>query len=263
MSFAHSLFSLEGKNAVVTGAASGLGRHCAATLAQAAAAVALLDVNAVGLTEAAAEVAALGGRALPLEADVTDAGAVGRTVARVAEGLGPIHILLNCAGIALWKSALEVTEAEWDRLIAVDLKGTWLMAQAVARHMIARRVPGSIINVSSVDSHRVQLNLAPYCAAKAGVNHLTRALAYELAPHRIRVNTLAPGGMLTAMVKEFLETPDGRAAVWTVPFKRFAELHELDGPLLLLASDASGYMTGSVLTVDGGLACSALQYPEH
>jgi NAD(P)-dependent dehydrogenase (short-subunit alcohol dehydrogenase family) len=128
MSFAHSLFSLEGKNAVVTGAASGLGRHCAATLAQAAAAVALLDVNAVGLTEAAAEVAALGGRALPLEADVTDAGAVGRIVARVAEGLGPIHILLNCAGIALWKSALEVTEAEWDRLIAVDLKGTWLMA---------------------------------------------------------------------------------------------------------------------------------------
>jgi 3-oxoacyl-[acyl-carrier protein] reductase len=224
--------------------------------------VALLDVNAAGLTEAAAEVTALGGRALPVEADVSDVDAVGPAVARVAEALGPMHVLLNCAGVALWKPALEVTEAEWDRLLAVDLKGTWLMAQVVARHMIARRVPDSIINVSSADSHRVQLNLTPYCAAKAGVNHLTRALAYELAPHRIRVNTLAPGGMLTAMVRDFLKTPDGQAAVWTVPFRRFAELHELDGPLLLLASDASGYMTGSVLTVDGGLACNALQYPD-
>lgn len=124
---------------------------------------------------------------------MTDASAVERAVARVVEGLGPIHVLLNCAGIALWKPALEVSEAEWDRLIAVDLKGTWLMAQTVARHMIARGTSGSIISISSADSHRVQLNLTPYCAAKAGVNHLTRALAYELAPHRIRVNAIAPG----------------------------------------------------------------------
>lgn len=225
--------------------------------------MALFDVDAAGLTETAAEITASGGRVLPVEADVTDAGAIEQALTRVVEGIGPVHVLLNCAGVAVWKPALEVTEAEWDWLIAVDLKGTWLMAQAVARHMIAHGIAGSIISISSADSHRAQLNLTPYCAAKAGVNHLTSALAYELAPRRIRVNAIAPGGMLTAMVRDFLETPDGQGAVWSVPFKRFAELHELDGPLLLLASDASSYMTGAVLMVDGGLACNALQYPEE
>jgi 3-oxoacyl-[acyl-carrier protein] reductase len=128
------------------------------------------------------EVSAIGGRPIFIEMDVTDANAVEHAIVRVAEALGPVHILLNCAGVALWKPALEVTEAEWDRTVAVDLKGTWLMAQAAARHMIANGISGSIINVSSADSHRVQLNLVPYCAAKAGINHLTRALAYELAP---------------------------------------------------------------------------------
>jgi len=155
---------------------------------------------------------------------------------------------------------LDVTEQEWDRLVAVNLKGIWLMSQAVARHMVEQRITGSIINISSADSHRAQKNLTPYAATKAAVNHLTRNMSYELAKHGVRINVLAPGGMLTNMVKDFLKTPDGQAAVWTVPFKRFAELHELDGPLLLLASQASSYMTGSVLTVDGGLSCNALQY---
>jgi 3-oxoacyl-[acyl-carrier protein] reductase len=156
---------------------------------------------------------------------------------------------------------LEVPEEEFDRVFAVNVKGTWLVAQAVARHMVDRGIRGSIITISSADSHRTQKNLAPYCGTKAAVNHLTRILAAELAPHGVRVNVLAPGGMLTPMVEQFLHTPDGQAAVWAVPFKRFAELTELDGPLLLPASDASSYMTGSVLTADGGLSCNLQQDP--
>jgi NAD(P)-dependent dehydrogenase (short-subunit alcohol dehydrogenase family) len=262
MSFPGSLFSLVGRTAIVTGAASGLGRRCAHTLGRAGAAVALVDIDADGLATAMTEVAAEGTGARAFVADVADLGAVTGAVARIVSELGPIQILVNCAGIAQWAPALDVTEAEWDKLHAVDLKGTWLMSQAVARHMVAAGTQGSIVNVSSAVSHRAQLNLVPYAAAKAGVNHLGRALAYELAPHGIRVNTLAPGGMLTEMVRAFLETPDGQGAVWTVPFKRFAALSELDGPLLLLASDASSYMTGSVVMVDGGVACNALQYPD-
>jgi NAD(P)-dependent dehydrogenase (short-subunit alcohol dehydrogenase family) len=257
VSYLESLFSLRGKKALVTGAASGLGRRCAFVLAQAGARVALVDVNEAGLAETAATI----DQALALPADVTRSDEVGRMLTSAVEALGQIDIAVTCAGVALWKPALEVPEEEFDRVFAVNVKGTWFVAQAVARHMVDRGIRGSIITISSADSHRTQKNLAPYCGTKAAVNHLTRILAAELTPHGVRVNVLAPGGMLTPMVEQFLHTPDGQAAVWAVPFKRFAELTELDGPLLLLASDASSYMTGSVLTADGGLSCNLQQDP--
>ncbi len=263
MSFLKSLFTLEGKNAVVTGAASGLGRHCAETLAQAGAGVALLDINQDGLAETAARIEPIGVQLLTKVVDISRTKDVEAGVAEAVEAFGDIHVLVNSAGVALWRPALEVKEEEWDLLINVDLKGTWLMCQTVAKHMVANKISGSLINISSATSHRPQPNLVPYATAKAGVNNLSRALAAELAQYGIRVNSLAPGGMLTSMVREFLKTPDGRAAVASVPLKRFADVKELNGPLLLLASDASSYMTGAVMMVDGGLACAALQFPEH
>ena len=189
MSYLESLFSLRGKNALVTGAASGLGRRCAVVLAEAGARVALVDVDEAGLVETAATIS----QAVALTADVTQSDGVERMLTGAVEALGQIDIVVTCAGVALWKPALEVPEQEFDRVFAVDVKGTWLVAQAVARHMVGRGIRGSIITISSADSHRTQKNLAPYSGAKAAVNHLTRSLAAELAPHGIRVNTLAPG----------------------------------------------------------------------
>lgn len=263
MPFLKSLFTLEGKNAIVTGAASGLGQHCAETLARAGARVALLDINQDGLAKTAARIKKIGGQSVSQVVDISQTKAVDAGVGEVIEAFGAIHVLVNSAGVALWRPVLKVTEKEWDLLLDVDLKGTWLMCQAVAKHMIAHKIHGSLINISSATSHRPQPNLVPYATAKAGVNHLSRALAAELAPYGIRVNSLAPGGIMTNMVREFLKTPDGKAAVASVPLKRFAEVEEYNGPLLLLASDASSYMTGAVIMVDGGLACAALQFPEH
>ena len=165
-----------------------------------------------------------------------------------------LHILVNCAGLAYWRPMLELSEEDWDDTFDTNLKGSWLTAQRVAKHMIEHQIKGSIINVSSATSTGAQKDLTHYSTSKAGVDHLTRNMSYELAPYGIRVNTFGPGGFKTAMVKEFLKTPNGQKAQNCVPVKRFADLHEVDGPILLLASDASSYMTGSRVAVDGGLS---------
>lgn len=260
MSYLEDLFSLKGKTAIITGAASGLGQHCVQVLAKAGANVALFDLNKNGLRETAKMTEGTGAKVLEMEIDVTQLQQVEQGVAQTIKEFGQINILVNCAGILIIKPALDNTEADWDSVFDVNIKGTWLMCQTVAKHMVDKEIKGSIINISSADSHCVQKDMVPYSATKAAMNHLTRGLSYELSRHNIRVNTIAPGGMLTNMVKDFLKTPGGQNAVWTVPFKRFAELNELDGTLLLVASDASSYMTGSTVTIDGGLSCHASQY---
>lgn len=246
-------FVLDGKVAIVTGASSGLGRHFATTLARAGAKVAVAARRLDRLRELVREIEAFDGRAIALSLDVTDSASVREAVTAAETELGAITILVNNAGIAIAKPVLDVEEAEWDRVIDTNLKGAWLTAQEIARHMVRLGHGGSIINIASILGQQVTGRLAPYCASKAGLIQLTRALALELARHDIRVNAIAPGYVESDMNRDFLATEEGRQLLARVPQRRFGEAADLDGVLLLLASDASRYMTGSVITVDGGL----------
>ncbi len=245
-------FDITGRAAIVTGASSGLGRHFALTLARAGAKVALAARRVEALGELAREIEAFDGRAIPVGLDVTDAEQVRDCVATAETELGPISILVNNAGTADTKPALDVEEADWDRVVDTNLKGAWLMAQETARHMSRLGHGGSIINIASILGLRGSGQVASYCASKAGLISLTRALAVELARDGIRVNALAPGYIETDLNRDFLAGPTGEAIRKRVPQREFGQPADLDGALLLLASDASRYMTGSVLVVDGG-----------
>ena len=245
-------FDVAGRAAIVTGASSGLGRHFALTLARAGAKVALAARRVEPLGALAKEIASFDGRAIPVGLDVTDAEQVRDCVATAETELGPISILVNNAGIAETKPALEVEEADWDRVLDTNLKGAWLMAQETARHMSRLGHGGSIVNVASILGLRGSGQVAPYCASKAGLISLTRALAIELARDGIRVNALAPGYIETDLNRDVLTGATGEAIRKRVPQRAFGQPEDLDGALLLLASDASRYMTGSVLVVDGG-----------
>ena len=247
-------FDLEGRVAIVTGASSGLGRHFARTLARAGAKVALGARRIERLVELARQIEAFDGRAIPVTLDVTEADSICACVETAETELGPISILVNNAGIAVAEPVLDVTEAAWRSVIDTNLVGAWRMAQETARHMVRLGHGGSIVNVASVLGLAGDAGAGAYCASKAGLVNLTRALAVDLARHDIRVNALAPGAFMTEMTDSWLSGPDGEGVRQRIPQRRFGALEDLEGPLLLLASDASAYMTGSVLVIDGGLS---------
>jgi NAD(P)-dependent dehydrogenase (short-subunit alcohol dehydrogenase family) len=247
------MFDLTGRNALITGASRGLGRHFALTRARAGARLALgaRDVHALG--EVAAEIEAFGGRALPVTLDVTKADSVQGAVAAAETELGPLHILVNNSGVAVTKPALDMTEADWDLVVDTNLKGAWLMAREVAACMVRHGHGGKIVNIASIGGLITLGRLSTYAASKAGLIHLTHALAVELARHDIQVNAIAPGYVETDMNRAFFASDAGRELIRTqVPQRRLGRPEDLDGALLLLASDASRFMTGSVVVVDGG-----------
>ena len=249
-------FILDGNVAMVTGASSGLGRHFALTLARAGAKVAVAARRLDKLQELVEEIEGFDGRALAVSLDVTDPASVAAAVQAAETELGAIVILVNNAGVGGAKPALETDLADWNRIIDANLTGAWLMAQETARHMVRLGHGGSIINIASMMGFVVRTQVPAYCASKAGLVHLTRALALELAPNEIRVNAIAPGYFETDLSRPFLSTDAGRKLVERIPQKRVGEFAELDGILMLLASDASRYMTGTVTTVDGGYSIS-------
>lgn len=245
------LFSLRGKAALVTGASSGLGRHAALLLASAGAKVALAARRLEPLVELEKQIEARDGRAIPLRLDVTDEASITDCVGAAETELGAISILVNNAGIAETKAAFDVTESDWDRVMDTNLKGAWLVAQEVGRHMAHLGHGGSIINVASVLGLAGSQQIPAYCASKGGLINLTRALAVEWARHDIRVNALAPGYIETDINRDFLASPAGERLRKGIPLKRFGQPQDLDGAMLLLASDAGRYITGSVIVVDG------------
>jgi 3-oxoacyl-[acyl-carrier protein] reductase len=247
------LFDLSGRTALVTGASQGLGRRFAIVLAEHGAAVGLAARQLEKLIELEHEIASDGGRVASVALDVTDLASIERALASVEGVLGPIDVLINNAGVAVSKGVLEQTEADWDKVVDTNLKGAFFVAQAVARRMVECG-GGTIVNVASVLALDVVGHLAPYAAAKGGLWQLTRTMALELARHNVRVNALAPGYIVTGINREFLETgAAGERIKKRIPQRRFGTPEDLDGALLLLASDASRYMTGSIIVLDGGL----------
>ena len=190
--------------------------------------------------------------------DVSDPASVARAVTQARDALGPITILVNNAGVAVTKPVLDQTEEDWNSVIAVNLTGAWRVAQAVARHMKEHGQGGSIINIASILGLRVAAQVPAYAASKAGLIHLTQALALELARFKIRVNAIAPGYIETDINREFFASEPGQTLIKRVPQRRLGKPEHLDGPLLLLASDASEFMTGSTLVVDGGHVVNTL-----
>jgi NAD(P)-dependent dehydrogenase (short-subunit alcohol dehydrogenase family) len=186
--------------------------------------------------------------------DVSSAESVATAFGRI----GPIDVLVNNAGIAGVGGLIDLAEESWDKVLDINLKGAWLVARAAARAMMERDGPGSIINVASALGSAVQKGAGSYPAAKAALLHLTRQMALEWARYGIRVNAIAPGYFMSELSAGYLESDRGRGMLKRMPLRRAGEPGELDGALLLLASSASSYMTGSVITVDGGLSVASV-----
>ena len=250
---AAEMFDLKTRVALVTGASSGLGQQFARALADNGAAVALVARRAERLGELQKSIEAAGGQAVAIEADVTDRAAMARAFDAAEKAFGTVTILVNNAGIAQSSTrAIEVTPEEWRKVISVDLDAVFHNAQEAARRMLAAGKPGAIINISSVLGFGVSKGVAAYATAKAAVIQITKALAVELAFKGVRVNAIAPGWFFTEINDKYLMGEAGAALKRDIPMGRFGNQGDLDGALLLLASNAGNYITGATLVVDGG-----------
>lgn len=246
-------FDLSGKTALVTGASGGLGEHFAKRLAKAGADVTLAARRLDALKENVDEITEEGGTAKAAELDVTDEGSVARIFAS-----GPFDIVVNNAGVTLTHPAMEVTLGEWEKVVDTNLKGAFMVAQGAAKALKEAGRGGSIVNIASILGLRVAGGVMPYSVSKAGMIQMTKSMALEWARFGIRVNALCPGYIETPLNTDFFASDAGKALIKRIPQRRLGQNEDLDGALLLLASDAGAYMTGSELVVDGGHLVSSL-----
>jgi NAD(P)-dependent dehydrogenase (short-subunit alcohol dehydrogenase family) len=250
---AADMFSLKDRVALVTGASSGLGIQFAHALADNGAAVALVARRTERLQALKKEIESKGGKAVAIEADVTDRAAMKRAFDEAEKAFGTVTILVNNAGVAQSSTrVLEVPPEEWRRVLSIDLDALFYWAQEGARRMLAAGKKGSIVNIASVIAFGATKGTAAYAVAKAAVVQTTKALALELAFKGVRVNAIAPGWFVTEINHDYLMSDAGAALKRAIPMGRFGNPGDLDGVLLLLASDAGSYMTGATVLVDGG-----------
>ena len=249
---AAQIFDLSGKVALVTGASSGLGVRFAEVLAENGASVVLVARRADRLSALKARIEKAGGRAIAVAADVREHAAMREAFDAAEKAFGTVTILINNAGVAHAGRAVEMPEEEWRRVLSTNLDAVLYWSQEGARRMLAANKGGAIVNIASVLGLGVAKGVAAYATAKAGVIQLTKALALELAFKGIRVNAIAPGWIVTELNRDYLSSEKGRALTRDIPIGRFGEERDLDGPLLLLVSDAGRFVTGATIVADGG-----------
>jgi NAD(P)-dependent dehydrogenase (short-subunit alcohol dehydrogenase family) len=253
-------FSLEGKHIAITGASSGFGHHFAGVLAAVGGRVSLGARRTEKIQARVDEINAGGGQAFGASLDVTDTDSINAFFQAAEDAFGPVHVLINNAGIEAGpKTYMMIDEGDWDSVIDTNLKSAWLMSKRFTERVVANEiVGGNIINVSSITDTRTIKGQFPYAVSKGGLTRMTEVLALEAPRYGIRVNALAPGYILTDVSRVLLESEQSPEFMKGIPLRRYGEFDDLDGPILLLASDASKYMNGSVVVVDGGHVCASL-----
>lgn len=249
-----TLFSLAGKTVLITGASSGLGEHFAAVLAAAGADLVLAARRTEKLDALAEQVRGLGRQVSVVQMDVADHAGIEQAFAEMP----PVDVVVNNAGTNVVGALDVLSEPDWDAVVDTNLKGVWMVSKFAVQRWRAANQGGNIINIASVLGLRVSGHIPAYVASKAAVVQLTKSIALDYARDKIRCNAICPGYFLTDINRDYMQSPLGEKMIKRIPYKRIGNLSELDGPLLLLASDASSYMSGAVMAVDGGHLCSTL-----
>jgi 3-oxoacyl-[acyl-carrier protein] reductase len=246
------IFDLTGQVALVTGASSGLGLQFAHALASKGAAVVVAARRAERLIELKSQIEAKGGKALAVAADVTERSHMLGAFEAAEKAFGTVTILVNNAGIAHSSRAIDVSEQEWQQVLSTDLDAVFFWAQEAASRMIAAKKRGSVVNIASILGFRASKGTVAYSASKAAVVQVTKSLATEYGSYGVRVNAIAPGWFVTELTEDYLASDAGVTMKRRIPMNRFGEDGDLDGALLLLASDAGRFITGATIVVDGG-----------
>lgn len=253
------MFNLKNKNILVTGASSGLGQHIAELYAEQGANIIICARREARLKQLQTELEQqYSVKVYTYVFDINDRHAVQAMLQDLEQKQVSVDVLINNAGVGDSKRFLDYNDQDWDAIVGTNLKAPWMCAQEVATHMVKQKVAGSIINITSILSQTINLGVSPYCASKAGLKHLTEAMAVELARFNIRVNAIAPGYMVTEINQDYLMSEAGQAILKRIPMRRFVEFSDLNGALLLLASEAGRGMTGVEIKVDCGHSCSPI-----